>query len=129
MRNLASIIFSISILSTSTAVQAEKLTYVEIGAGSTIYFSDTIARIEEQSQPLSLKALIGGQILNSPHTWYELGFNYSTETGKNDVSARISSSALESGFKLTTSPYDKNSGFGDIELGFYFTNEWSERKN
>ncbi len=111
MRNLASIIFSISILSISATVLAENLNYVEIGVGSTVYSSEDASNLQDHSKPLSFKVLTGGQIFNSPHTWYELGFNYSTETETNNVSARISSSALESGFRLNTNPYDNNFGF------------------
>ena len=117
MRKLASIIFSILILSTSATALAEKLNYVEIGVGSTVYFSEDASSLQDHSKPLSIKSLIGGQILNSPHTWYELGFNYSTETETNNVSARIASSSLESGVKLTTSPYDKSSVFIRTGLG------------
>ncbi len=117
MRILGSIIFSISVLSASSLVQAEKLNYVEIGVGSTVYFSEDASSLQDHTKPLSLKSLIGGQILSSPHTWYELGFNYSTETDTNNVSARIASSSLESGVKFTTSPYDKNSVFIRTGLG------------
>jgi len=96
---------------------AEKQNYAEIGIGSTVYSSSYVSSIEDTDSPLSYKILTGGQLLNNPHLWYELSYNYSSKVQTKDGATEISSRAVGHGFRLITNPINKLSGFIRFGIG------------